>query len=107
MFSGEIIGINKIPKSLDVLIKIKVEESWKGILSEEITIKTDLSSCGYRFEIGMSYLIFASGSDKDILTTGECSFNRKLFKAAEELKILGKGKIPQPTTISTIKIRNR
>ncbi len=48
VFSGEVIEITDIPKSL-VLVKIKVEESWKEILPEEITITTERSegACGY------------------------------------------------------------
>lgn len=65
VFSGKIIEINKVPQSRDVSVKIEVKEIWKGRLSEEVNITTPNhpGACGVLFEIGKSYLIFASRSD--------------------------------------------
>jgi len=102
VFSGEVIGINKIPKTRKLSIRIQVEESWKDILPEEITVITDLDSCGYPFQVGTTYLVFAHNSDDNNLTTGSCSLNKPIYKAAEELKILGKGKLPQKNKSSSL-----
>ena len=90
VFSGEVIKITDVPASRDVLVKIRLLESWKESLPDEINIATDRSpgSCGYPFEVGKSYLVFAHRSDEGNLTTGLCLRNRELQKAAEELKIL-------------------
>lgn len=97
VFSGEVIEINKIfQKRYISIVKIKVKESWKGQLSKEVTINTDTyaDACGYTFEVGKSYLIFAYTSEGK-LTTNSCLRNSEIEKASEELKILGKGKKPQ------------
>ena len=95
VFSGEVVGINKIPKTRMLLVKIEVKESWKEILPKEITITTELGGCGYHFQVGCEYLIFANGSDNENLSTGECLRNKLLYKATEELQILGEGSQPQ------------
>jgi hypothetical protein len=97
VFSGKVIEISKIPQTRDVSVKIKVKEIWKGLLSKEVNIATPDSSamCGVPFEIGKSYLIFASRSAEENLSTGLCLKNKELEGAAEELEILGKGKKPK------------
>lgn len=102
VFSGEVVGINKIPKTRLLLVTIEVKEFWKEILPEEVTITTELGGCGYRFQVGGEYLVFANGSD-DGLTTGECLANKLLYKAAEELKVLGKGGKPQENKSKSLK----
>jgi hypothetical protein len=97
VFSGEVIEINKIFRERHTsIVKIKVKEFWKGQMSKEVTINTRSSSaaCGYEFEVGKSYLIFAKSSDDGNLTTGLCLTN-EIEKAEEDLKMLGKGKKPQ------------
>jgi hypothetical protein len=80
-----------------VSVKIEVKEIWKGILSKKVNIATPEHSgmCGVSFEIGKSYLVFASHSTEGNLSTGLCLNNKELEKAAEELEILGKGKKPK------------
>jgi hypothetical protein len=97
VFSGKIIEINKIPQSRDVSVKIEVKEVWKGLLSKEVNIATpnNPGMCGASFEIGKSYLVFASHSAEGNLSTGLCLKNKELEKATEELEILGKGKKPK------------
>jgi hypothetical protein len=49
--------------------------------------------CGYRFEVGARYLVFAYGDDAK-LETNICQRTKELAQAAEDLKLLGKGKSP-------------
>lgn len=93
-FSGEVVEISPIPNTHNVLVKIKVKESWKETLPEEITVTTENRGCGYLFRTGASYLVFAGSRDDGSLTTGLCLRNKEIEKAAEELKILGKGTPP-------------
>jgi hypothetical protein len=97
VFSGKVIEINKIPQSRDVSVKIEIKEIWKGLLSKEVNIATpeSPSACGVSFEIGKSYLVFASHSAEGNLSTGLCLKNKELEKAAKELEILKKGKKPK------------
>lgn len=95
IFSGEVIGINKIPKTRMIQVKIEVQESWKEVLPEEITITTEIGTCGYDFRVGTEYLVIAHDSNDGTLTTGLCLGNRILYKTAKELKVLGEGNKPQ------------
>ena len=102
VFSGEILKISETSQTrdvigLDVTVKIRLKEIWKGQLTKEVIIKTpdNSAACGYSFEVGKSYLVFAHSRKGKILATGLCSGNRLLETATEELKILGKGKKPQ------------
>ena len=97
VFSGRVLEINDKPQSREVFVKIKVEKSWKGNFFEEATVTTERSptECGYPFEVGKSYLVYANGSDESNLITGLCLRNTELQKATDELKILGKGKVPR------------
>lgn len=63
VFSGEVIEINKIPQSSYVSVKIQVKESWKNVLPKEINITSEFAdgaSCGYRFQVGKSYLVLSN-----------------------------------------------
>ena len=93
VFVGEVIEVMKNSDNVGFTTKFKVEESWKDFSPSEITFVGDGSSCEYYFTLGKKYLVFAY-EWKNKLTTGDCSGNREIDKAAEELKILGKGNKP-------------
>ena len=89
IFSGEIISIT--PKDeWTVSVKIKAEKSWKGKFSKEIIISTskDSAMCGYNFEVGKKYLVYASGK-MDSLSTTNCS-RTAIFGDKQEIKFLDK-----------------
>src|SRR5688572_10871 len=73
IFSGEVISITPTSE-YEVAVKIKVEKSWKGKFSKEVTITTakDSAMCGYRFEADKKYLVYAYGAKADLSTTN-CS----------------------------------
>ena len=102
VFAGEILKISETSQRPDVTrpevaVKIRLKEVWKGQLTKEVIINTpdNSAACGYSFEVGKSYLVFADSRKGKIFSTGLCSGNRLLETATEELKILGKGKKPQ------------
>lgn len=89
IFSGEVISIT--PKSeSEVTVKIKVGKVWKSKLAEEITITTPINSamCGYAFEAGKTYLVYAYGANDDLMTTN-CS-RTKLASYKQDIKYLDK-----------------
>ncbi|HLM60861.1 MAG TPA: hypothetical protein VK308_08660 [Pyrinomonadaceae bacterium] len=101
-FSGEVLKISQTSQrgnvtGLDVTVKMRLKQVWKGQLAKQVIINTSDNSaaCGYSFEAGKSYLVFAHSSNDKILATGLCSGNRPLETAGEELKILGKGRKPK------------
>lgn len=91
VFSGEVVEIKPSPTNPDMLaVKIKVGNSWKGKLAEEITITTakDSAMCGYGFEVGQSYLVYAFGANDDLMTTN-CS-RTKLSSYKQDIRFLNK-----------------
>jgi hypothetical protein len=92
IFEGEVLEVSKSSKNeFELIIKLKVSKSWKGIQTGEITVKTPNqgSMCGYDFAVGKSYLIYANGSDNqlsvflcsrtaDLLNNGDIKFLNNL-----------------------------
>jgi len=95
VFSGKVLEVIKKPENFQVVVKLRVENLWKGNLSKEVTVLTgsDSALCGYQFEVGQSYLIYASGADVNNLQTNICTRTANLSAAKADIKILGKGKI--------------
>jgi hypothetical protein len=73
---------------------MRLKQVWKGQLAREVIINTpdNSAACGYSFEVGKSYLVFAHSLEGKTLATRLCSGNRPLETNSEELKILGKSK---------------
>jgi hypothetical protein len=95
VFSGKVLEITKQPQNFYVSVRLLVVDLWEGNLPKEVTITTGLGNgdCGYPFEVGESYLIYANGSDENKLSTGICHRTKNLLEKPQDLKILGKGKL--------------
>ncbi len=90
VFIGEAVSIEKVDRFLNV--KLDVLVSYKGIEQKAyIIVKTapNDESCGFPFNIGEKYLVFAHG--EDAYYTGICSNTRRLDEAKEILE-----KLPEP-----------
>lgn len=74
VFYGEVTEITQKPENYYVTVKLKVERSWKNQAKSEVIIQTGRGGgdCGYRFEIGKKYLVYAHGSESS-LGTNICS----------------------------------
>src|SRR5712664_3796651 len=61
VFSGTVVAIDRKPGDLYVVVRFKIEEFWKGALSKEATVFTGQGGgdCGYKFEVGQRYLVYA------------------------------------------------
>jgi hypothetical protein len=94
VFSGRVLQIIRKPETYQTIVKLRVENFWKGNLSKEVTVTTgsDSALCGYKFEVGQSYLIYANGVDVDNLQTNICTRTAKFSEAKADVKVLGKGK---------------
>ena len=83
-----------------VTVKLGVERFWKGDLGEEVSLTTGRGGgdCGYQFEVGRKYLVYAYGANKTQLSTNICQRTTALSDAVVDLKWLGKGKpvVPAP-----------
>lgn len=99
VFSGEVIAVIEKPQTFYVEVKFKVRRAWKQVSTDEITVRTGRGSgdCGFHFEVGESYLVYAYGPDENNLETNICQRTEKLTDAGEDLKLLGNGNPPGRT----------
>ena len=94
VFVGRVMQVVQNPDASGVSVKFLVEKSWKGSLSRKVNIFTGLGGgdCGYQFEVGESYLVYASGA-KEKLSTSICQ--RTAPRSGNgDIKHLGKGRRP-------------
>jgi FlgD Ig-like domain len=82
--------------------RFTVSRGWKGAPTEEVTIYSGLDTgmCGYRFEVGDEYLVYAyvvtntsgnwpEGTQFPVLATASCSRTRITEQAGEDFSYLG------------------
>ena len=75
------------------LVTFQVEASWKGVQNELAVVLTADESCGYRFEVGSTYLVFArryAGVASGIWGVDTCSLTKHASDAQADLKRLRK-----------------
>jgi len=91
VFYGEVTEITRQPNGFAV--KIKVEQSWKGQIEKETIVYTSGNGgmCGYTFEKGVKYLVYASG-ENSILGVSLCS---RTNPSNRDAKYLSKIKTPK------------
>ena len=75
------------------LVRFHVRESFKDPEDEDdpesLEVWTPFGDCGYDFQVGETYLVYASGDEEtDILSTGYCSRTKRLTDAGEDLAYL-------------------
>ncbi|MDC8003899.1 hypothetical protein POV27_07535 [Aureisphaera galaxeae] len=99
VITAEVIGLSKVFYRDDVYriqVELKVTESFKGGKSGTIKIITGngYGDCGFHFEQGNRYLIFASLSDvysegaKEELTATVCSHTGLVDKKSKQIKVV-------------------
>jgi hypothetical protein len=94
VFSGRIAEVKPNPDSErgGFVITIEVLEAWKGVTEPIVKVSTAANSaiCGYAFQVGRSYLVYASRDGGRPLRVSLCSRTQLLDEAKEDLKSLGK-----------------
>ena len=98
IFEGRVTSIVDAPESgVDMApehsVTLSVVRSWRGLEKQQtVTLRTAKSgaTCGYAFELGTSYLVYAGG-EPGKLHVNSCSRTRLLSKASEDLAALGAG----------------
>lgn len=93
VFSGEVVDISEdgyLEEQYGYEVKFDVEKSWKGDSVETLTVLTGYGGgdCGYGFEIGEKYLVYAYSSEGS-LNANICSRTAPLANAQEDLGALG------------------
>ena len=68
------------------LVRFNIEQAFRGVRADEVEVMTGLgeSDCGYGFQLGGRYLVYAY-EDGDKLSTSICSRTRPLSEAADDL----------------------
>jgi hypothetical protein len=89
VFSGQVTNIGQVKGRLN--ITFRVDEQWKGDSAQSLVIQTAATTamCGYPFEVGQTYLVYANRR-QGRLQTNQCSRTTLLSQAAEDLSVLSK-----------------
>ncbi|HSH04534.1 MAG TPA: hypothetical protein VLL52_18635 [Anaerolineae bacterium] len=100
VFAGEVTDeqtLSTLFSSTDTAYAFNVQEVWKGEASRNLVIQTakDSAACGYNFNVGNTYLVYAYEYEGQ-LQTNLCSRTTELSSATEDLNILGSGNPPLP-----------
>ncbi len=93
VFSAKVVKIEEAGAQRSV--SLEVLRAWKGVEEKKLVVSTAKSSasCGYGFQEGKTYLIYAYKEDKaPMLRVSLCSRTQALDKAEGDLKELGEGK---------------
>lgn len=112
VFSGEVVAFDKPPPFTTTIegtmmtviggggpkatATLRVSEVWKGPQRQTIEITTEADSgvgCGYPFEEGREYLVYAAGKEPSVSL---CSETKPLSEANADLEALGDGNVPEP-----------
>jgi hypothetical protein len=81
------------------LVLFDVIETWKGIQQSQVIIATGQGGgdCGYDFQVGKEYLVYAKDSDmygeKGLITT-ICDRTNEFVHSQDDVAILGQGQLP-------------
>jgi len=98
VFAGEVVRIDSTTAGLfaELAVYLRVLRVWKGADSLKVNLRTAASSaaCGYPFQIGAQYLVYAYQSQADgSFGTGLCTRNSLLSAAEKDLTELGAGRV--------------
>ena len=107
VFSGEVVEFEKPPPDTamvegtmltvmgdagrEATVTLQASEVWKGPRQQTVTITTEADSsvgCGYPFEEGQEYLVYATGKEPSVSL---CSETKPLSEADADLEALGDG----------------
>jgi hypothetical protein len=92
VFTGQVTQATRGLGGAGVRVRIRLSRSFKGIAHSTETVHTSSSGalCGFRFEKGEKYIIYAYQIDGK-LHTNICTRTRALADAALDLEALGDG----------------
>lgn len=107
VFKGTVVSENKkkgkgiISSGGTYKITFDVSEVWRGKVTSSITVLSAFheASCGFSFEEGKTYLVYAKLKDSD-LHVSLCSRTASIDMASEDLSLLGSGSAPPELPLS-------
>lgn len=101
VFAGRVIALKLAPRLSedptvsfaieDLEVTVAVHSRWKGEITAETLVYTAFTCCvcGFPFQIGEEYLIYALADDEGKLRTSICSQTALLANASDDLGLLG------------------
>ena len=96
VFSGTVVRTHRSiflrPQGRRV-ITFRVDRAWKGVEARTVRVVTGWGGgdCGYPFETGQRYLVYASGGVRgEALVASSCSRTAALSGAGDDLRALGR-----------------
>ena len=94
VFSGKVLEVREDAQTFSLVVRLRVERFWKGSPKGEVRVFTwrGGGDCGYRFEVGESYLVYAHGAGDGSLSTNICQRTARLSEASKDLRALGRGR---------------
>jgi hypothetical protein len=101
IFEGHVSEVASVPVQGDpnftqTRATLKLVRVWKGLdktETVEVTTASETAACGFPFEKGQSYLVYADKGEQGY-TVSLCSRTRPMAEAAEDLAALGGGVTP-------------
>lgn len=95
VFSGKVLSITYDDYAL--VVKFNVVRTWKHVKGAAVTVRTppNDSMCGYTFEVGQTYLVYAGSVIEGELWTNHCTRTRNVGDASEDIRALGQGRAPR------------
>jgi hypothetical protein len=95
VFSGQVLGIAEVaeePGSVFMRrrVTMRVSEVFRGTVGSTVEVITGVGGgdCGYAFQKGEPYLVYASTDAAGTLSTGICSPTKTLASASQEIAYL-------------------
>lgn len=97
--AGDLLLANLDDNPPTMLVTFEVSRSYRGTQPDEVQIETGLGAgdCGFDFEAGRQYLVYADADENGHLSTSVCSGTALLEDSAANLAYLrGEANIPEP-----------
>lgn len=107
VFAGRVIDIEPVDNRR-IEVDFDVETVWKGATTSTISIYTAPNSamCGYSFEEGRSYLVYAHQRQGTLLQVSQCSRTNLLSQSDGDLAILNQQHGPTRSAPKRFGFRN-
>jgi MYXO-CTERM domain-containing protein len=77
-------------------VRMDVVQTWRAAEHEHVEVVTapNEAACGYTFEVGRSYLVYASSVEGEAYRVSLCSRTRRMEDADDDRSLLGSGVVP-------------
>lgn len=92
VFTGKVLVVESPAELFYTKVTMEIQSAWKGTHTYKLIILTGRGGgdCGYRFEVGETYLVYAYQYNKSYLGTNICQRTNVLHNELVDLKYLGK-----------------